>query len=115
MPGCFNRWVLTVAFRNSPTSLALESLVQKHFAALERIAPQITDCRVVLELPSRRGGASLHVRVELRVPGHEIVVQRPASPNGPPMGAEAAIRQAFRATELRLQAYLSRSFAHHKP
>lgn len=99
---------LTISFRGLASSAPLETLVHKQAAVLERIYPRIASCRVVLEVPHRRAGAQLHVRIELHVPDHEIVVQRPASANAPPVESSMTVRAAFRAAELRLHEYADR-------
>jgi ribosome-associated translation inhibitor RaiA len=100
-------------------SPALEDEIRARAAWLESFHPDIVGCRVVLEVPHRhrRRGRSLHVRIELSVPGEDVIVNheptldetsRPAlhksdELDGPHKDAHVAIHEAFDSARRRLE------------
>ena len=72
---------LQISFRNMKPSEAVETRVRKEVAKLETFCPRIMHCRVVIELPHqhRQKGDLYHVRIDLTVPGGEIVVKHEPS------------------------------------
>jgi hypothetical protein len=107
---------------------ALDALVQKEAAKLHRFFDRIVSCRVLIDKPHRHHlrGAPLHVRIEIGVPGEELVVshtpeiRRTLSEDGSAeveKGAEEdpvyrdaplAIRDAFRKARRLLHDYAER-------
>jgi ribosomal subunit interface protein len=69
---------LQITFREVERSDAAEDLVRDRVAKLETFEPHIMACRVALEAAHRhkRKGKDYRVRVDLTVPGDEIVVGR---------------------------------------
>jgi ribosome-associated translation inhibitor RaiA len=67
-----------ITFRNLDTPPAAEAKVRERVEELEQFYDRITSCRVVVEAPNRhhREGRLYHIRVDLKVPGSEIVVKR---------------------------------------
>jgi ribosomal subunit interface protein len=67
-----------ITFRDIPHSDAIEALVQRRIAKLSTFYDRITRCHVVLEMPHRhqRHGKRFHVRVDVAVPGKELVVTK---------------------------------------
>lgn len=65
-----------VTFLNMRGSPALEDKVRSRVAWLQSFYSGMVGCRVVLEMPHRhrRHGRSLHVRIELSLPGEDVVV-----------------------------------------
>lgn len=65
-----------VTFRNMDTSAALEEEVRSRAAWLESFYPRIIGCRVVVESPHRhrQRGWPVHVRIELSLPGEDVIV-----------------------------------------
>jgi ribosome-associated translation inhibitor RaiA len=65
-----------IVFRGMPASPAVEAMVRRWIARLDRAYDRIIRCGVVIELPHRHGrhGQPFHVRIELAVPDHIIVV-----------------------------------------
>jgi ribosome-associated translation inhibitor RaiA/cold shock CspA family protein len=81
---------------------AIESDIRDKAAKLEIYYDRITRCRVVIEAPvghHRRGGP-FNVRIDVTVPGSEIVVNRQADED-----LTVAIRNAFDAMRRRLEDY----------
>jgi cold shock CspA family protein/ribosome-associated translation inhibitor RaiA len=72
---------LQISFRNMKLSEAVETRVREEVAKLETFYQKIMHCRVVIELPHkhRRKGDLYHVRIELTVPGEEIVIKHEPS------------------------------------
>jgi ribosome-associated translation inhibitor RaiA len=66
---------LQIAVLNLPHSVALEERVRKMADKLEKFHPRIVSCRVSIEelRRHRSRGRLFHVRVDLRIPGKEIV------------------------------------------
>jgi cold shock CspA family protein/ribosome-associated translation inhibitor RaiA len=69
---------LQITFRNIESSEVVKGWIQKEAKKLDEFHGNITGCRVVVELPNRRrkAGNLYHVRVDLTVPGGEMVVKR---------------------------------------
>jgi ribosome-associated translation inhibitor RaiA len=69
---------LQLTFRNMKHSAEVEDWVRSEAAKLETFYHRILGCRVAIEVPHRhhRKGKSLHVRIDLTLPGKEIVVKR---------------------------------------
>ena len=65
-----------ITFRNMGVSPALEQEIRSRGAWLERFYPGIVGCRVLLEVPHRhrKRGRPLHVRIELSLPGEDVIV-----------------------------------------
>jgi len=117
-----------ITFRNMPPSDAVAARVQEEAEKLDEFYKRITSCRVIIEAPHRhqRLGEQVHVRIELGVPGGEIVVRHEpslhsavqrrgeqewekhleANPQHKEIGV--AIRDAFKAARRRLQDYARR-------
>ena len=97
---------LQIAARDLEIDDATRRLVERYVKKLEVFYPRITSCHVMIEVPQRfPAGAPIayNVRVDLRVPGEEIVVKRQAHEE-----LETAIQNAFDAAGRRLQDYARR-------
>jgi ribosome-associated translation inhibitor RaiA len=81
----------TITFRRIRRSAQLEAAVLTHVARLERYVPSLIAVRVLVELPQRRhrSGNRCHVRIDLSVPGEDVIVTHDAS-------VGAALRAASR-------------------
>jgi cold shock CspA family protein len=116
-----------VTFRNMETAPELEEAVRKEAGGLDRFFDRITSCRVVIEGPRRKEyGGLYNIRVDLGVPGEELVVdQNPtlhaglqaieamrktkqSEPHRERRDARRAIHEAFREMRRRLQDYARR-------
>ena len=66
---------LQITVLNLPHSAALEARARRMAEKLERFHPRIVSCRVGIEelRRHRSRGRLFHVRVDLRIPGREIV------------------------------------------
>lgn len=129
---------LQISFRNMKPSAAVETRVREEVAKLETFHKTIMRCRVVVELPHkhRRKGDLYHLRIDLTVPGEEIVVRhepslaaslRRVATEKRSKSAEAhaahkdiyvVIRDAFKEARRQLQDYTRRArqqIKHHEP
>jgi ribosomal subunit interface protein len=87
------------------TSPATEALIRERVAKLERFHDRITGCRVVVEAHHRhqRKGRIYHVRVDLTVPGHEIVAGREQDQDHSHEDIKVAVGDAFDAARRQLE------------
>lgn len=117
-----------VSFKGVRPSAGLEGEILLRARKLETYFAPITSCRALIEFSQRRheAGNRYHVRIDLTVPGEEILVKHEASqrararalrldklPRGeePDPGhkyARVAIREAFDVARRRLQDYARR-------
>jgi ribosome-associated translation inhibitor RaiA len=65
-----------ITFRNMDSSSWVEDRIRDEAQKLDRYYERITSCRVMVEVPHRhhQHGQHYHIRVELGVPGTELVV-----------------------------------------
>jgi cold shock CspA family protein/ribosome-associated translation inhibitor RaiA len=118
----------TVTFKGIARSAALEADIQQRLGKLETYCGSIIGCRVLVELPQRHHetGNRFHVRIDLTVPGEELVVTHQASLHGTEQDIDAgkitkgeetdpehkyahvAVREAFDVVRRRLQDYVRR-------
>jgi cold shock CspA family protein len=119
------KWSLQITYRNVKPTDTIEEWIRDEAEKLDNFYNHIVACRVAVEIPHRhhRRGGSYHLRIDLRVPGGEIVVNRepslaadirhlgkPASSkqmeiDGSQRNLRLAIKSAFRTAERRLQDY----------
>lgn len=117
-----------ITFRGMDRSDALESEIQARINKLETYYRSIMGCRVLVELAQRHheAGNRYHVRIDLTVPGEEIVVAHEASLHATAQDvdverarkadetdperkhARVAIREAFDVARRQLQDYVRR-------
>lgn len=99
-----------VVFRNMDRSAAVEDRVRREAAKLEQYFQPVMGCRVALEATHRhhREGNLYHVRIDLTVPGAELVVSRDPSEHHSHEDMYVAIRDAFDAVTRRLEDYASK-------
>src|SRR6187455_2081531 len=97
-----------ITFRGMDSSPALETRIGEHVAKLESFHDRITRCDVVVELPHQhhRQGKHWHIRIDLTVPGHEIVVSRDPGKEEDHEDVYVAVRDAFAAARRQLEDYV---------
>ncbi|NIR29669.1 MAG: HPF/RaiA family ribosome-associated protein [Gammaproteobacteria bacterium] len=107
------RAAFELSFRDMEPSPAIEQRVRKLATKLEDLCEDLTSCRVVVEAPHRhhRRGNLYHVRVDLTVPGEELVASRDPAKRHRREDVYAAIRDAFDAARRQLQEYKDRQRA----
>ena len=98
-----------VTFRNIAVSRGIEGLAREKAAKLQRFFPRLQSCHVVVESANHKGGrnATYHVRIDVTVPGAELVA------NHEPAGnvhddAYLAVRDAFDIMRRQIQDYAQR-------
>lgn len=97
---------LQLSVRNTTLGEAAEALVRRCVEKLELFYARIIGCRVMIEVPQRfPAGAPIvyNVRVDITVPGEEIVINRQPHPE-----LVTAIQEAFDAAGRRLEDYARR-------
>ncbi|MFM8395033.1 MAG: HPF/RaiA family ribosome-associated protein [Acidobacteriota bacterium] len=119
---------LQITFRNMKHSEAVDAYIREEIAKLEEFFDQIIGSHVVVEIPHQHHerGNPFHIRINLEVPGNDIVVNH--QPNlhglGLDLGEERRIKElelegrqkdvyvalsdAFKATRRQLQDYVRR-------
>jgi ribosomal subunit interface protein len=94
-----------LSFRGIAHSDAVEASIRERAGNLEQFYDRITSCRVVVEKPHahHRKGSLYHVRIDLTVPGREIVVGRDPAAHHAHEDVYVAIRDAFDAARRQLE------------
>jgi ribosome-associated translation inhibitor RaiA len=95
---------LKLVFRGMDLSPAIESQVRERAARLERLHDRITRCDVAIDTPHRhRGKGRLYaVRVQIRIPGGDISINRTGPHDHAHEDPCVALRDAFDAAERKL-------------
>ena len=119
---------IQITFRNMEPSAKAEEWIREEGDKLDEFYNRIMGCRVVVELPSRhrRFGSLYHIRIDLTLPGGELVVKREPSlrrsiqqtgerkvakhleVNAPHRELRQAINDAFKEMARRVQDYARR-------
>ena len=96
-----------VTFRNMDPSAAVEAKIRGKAEKLERHFDRVVSCRVVVESPHRRHhkGKLYQVRIDIGVPGKEIVINHAGPKNHAHEDVYVAVRDAFNAAARRLEAH----------
>ena len=99
---------LQINFHNIPPSDALEAKIREKVQKLAKITDNITACRVTIDAPHKHHhkGSTYQVRIDLSVPGNEIVVSRDPGLNHAHENAYVAVRDAFNALSRQLANYI---------
>lgn len=101
---------LQITFRNLPPSEAIETAIREKAQKLERYFDRITSCRVVVEAPHKHHhqGKLYEVRIDITIPGHEIVVSRDNHDKHAHEDLYVSIRDAFAAAQTQLESYVGK-------
>lgn len=99
-----------VTFHGVPVSDAVQRLCLTEAEKLERYSDRITSCRVVVSEPHRRHRSGNHfsVRIDLTLPGGEVVVNREPPEHPGDEDILAAVRDAFDTARRRLKDFVER-------
>ena len=99
---------LEIVFKNLGQSDAIEAKVRQKAAKLERFHGRITGCRVVIQQIQRRQtkGKMYQVRIDIVVPGGEVVATRDSGRNHAHEDVYVALRDSFNAAIRRLEDYM---------
>lgn len=100
-----------ITIRDLPNSPALESHIRKKAQKLNQFYQRIGSCRIVITIPQKHKhqGKLFCVRIDLTVPGKELVVNRKLDQD-----IYIAIRDAFNAVERQLENYSRKQKGHVK-
>jgi ribosome-associated translation inhibitor RaiA len=122
-----------ISFRNMDSSPAVETRVREEAEKLSEFYDRIMGCRVMVEIPHqhRQQGKRFHIRIDLTVPGSQIVMNHEPSLRGsirqngkeqevaaPHKDIYVAIRDAFKAARRQLQDHARKqrgAVKRHKP
>jgi ribosomal subunit interface protein len=102
---------LQITFHGIDHSDAVETRVREKVGKLEQYFDRITGCKVAIE-PHHKNtsnlhhkGDAFHIRIDLTVPGSELVVKRDSEEHE---DIYAALKSAFAAAERQLKEYVAR-------
>ena len=98
---------LQITYRGFPSSEAIAAKIRKQVEKLHQFSDRITRCQVMVEAPHQhhRQGNIYHVRINLTLPGKELVIARNSSENHAHEDLYVAIRDAFAAAQRQLKHY----------
>jgi cold shock CspA family protein/ribosome-associated translation inhibitor RaiA len=101
------RLPLQITFRHVDASPVVEDRIREYAGELDRFFDQIMSCRVAVECQHRRHhqGNLIRVRLDITVPGREIVVGRDSKPRRAHNDVMVAIRDAFDAARRQIEDY----------
>lgn len=107
---------LQITFRGIPHSDAVEARIRELADKLDQFYNSIMSCRVLVEEPHghQQQGKLFHVRIELAVPGKELVASRAPAAHHAHEDVYVAIRDAFDAMRRQLQDYRRQQEGHVK-
>jgi ribosomal subunit interface protein len=93
-----------ITFRDFPPSDAIEARIRERVAKLEEFHGRAIACRVAVEAAKRRHKATEYqVRIDLTLPGEELVVSHDHADRKPADDIYVAIRDAFDAMERQIK------------
>ena len=95
---------LQITFRDLPKSAAIEANIREKAEKLGSFYDRINRCSVIVESPHRHHhkGKHYHVRIDISLPGHELVVNRDPGNQTTHEDAYVAVRDAFNAARRQL-------------
>lgn len=101
---------LQITFHGIDPSDALSSAIRERVAGLEKLYDRMTGCHVVVEIPGRHQhqGKQFVVRIDMTVPGSELVVTKQHHED-----VYVALRDAFDAARRRLEDHVRAKRDHH--
>lgn len=99
-----------VAFRNVERNEAVDEKIVEGIEKLEKVHPRLTSCRIAVEDPNpgRESGRLYRIRIDLGVPGGEVVVTRDP-PRRPDEDLLQAVGDAFDTARRRLRKHVEKN------
>ena len=99
---------LQITFRNMEHSDAVEAKIREKSAKLEKFAEHMTSCRVIIDAPHQHHhkGQLFSVKIDITLPGKEIIADRHPGQHHAHEDAYVAIRDAFDAARRQLEDYV---------
>lgn len=107
---------LQVTFHNVDHSDEIEARIATEAERLEDFSDRIMSCRVVVDVPHRhhKDGNLYQVRIDLKLPGQELVVKREPSEHVDYRNLDIAIRDAFDEARRQLEDFVRLQRGHVK-
>jgi ribosomal subunit interface protein len=110
---------LQITFRDMPVSEAVEAKIRERADTLDKFFPNIVACHVAVESTARahQKGKLYYLRVELTVPGKQIVSNRHPDQHHAHEDIYVAVRDAFDEARRQLEDYSHRlkgAVKHHR-
>lgn len=105
---------LQITFHGIDHSDAVEQRIREKVAKLEQLYDRLTSCRVVVEKHHKNTsnlhakGEPFHIRIDLTLPGGELVVKRDPKESHVNEDIFVALRDAFQSMERQLKDFLAR-------
>ena len=108
--GIIMEQALQISYRDFPKSEALDAVIREKAAKLDQYYEKIMACRIVVEQPHHhhRQGNLFHIRIDLTVPGKEIVVKRDPPKHHAHEDPYVTVNDAFDAMRRQLQDFARR-------
>ena len=102
-----------ISFHGMDPSPAVEARVMERIEKLEEYHKRIVSCRVAIAAPHRhsRKGKIFDVRIDVGVPGREIIVNREPGKNHAHEDVYVAVRDAFNAAHRQLEDHFKKRAA----
>ena len=99
-----------ISFRNMDPSPAVEARIQEKVTKLEHLYDRIVGCEVTVEAPHRHHhkGKLYSVRVDISVPGKDVVVDHAKPTDHAHEDVYVALRDAFDAATRQLEDHIRR-------
>jgi cold shock CspA family protein len=96
-----------ITFHNLPPSEEIESRIRAEAERLDGSFERISSCRVVVDVPHRhhREGNDYELRIDLKVPGREILVSHEPGQQDSRRDIDVVIRNAFDEARRQLEDY----------
>lgn len=93
---------LEISARDVRLNGEIEELIKEKATKLDKLYPQIIGCRVKVDMPhrSQRSGMTYNVRIDITVPGGELVIKRE-----PDEDLHVAIVNSFETAQRRIKEY----------
>lgn len=105
-----------IAFRNVEATDPLKQQILDGIDKLEEVYDHIITCRIMVEEtnPGRKSGKLNHVRLEISIPDHDVVVNRDPPEHPASQDLKQAVNQAFDVARRRLRKLKEKRRAHVK-
>ncbi|MEA3405112.1 MAG: ribosome-associated translation inhibitor RaiA [Pseudomonadota bacterium] len=99
---------LQITFKDMEHSDSIEANVTEKAQKLEQFSKEIISCRVVIEEPHKnhQQGNLFKIKIDVTVPGYEIVASKQSDQNHAHEDVYVAIRDAFDAVRRQLQDFV---------
>lgn len=97
-----------IQFRDMEETPSTRKAVEKHIARLERFFPRIIGCQVLVEAPHhhQKKGNPFHIRIDVSVPGKEIIINPQTKNGSAPENFYEALNRSFGAASRALKEYI---------